>query len=159
MALGPLYPYLEGENDVNNPYETELQERLRDHENAGDERELTRLITWATSGVLKYTRAAVYPTNEDSTPSDPGQRAAMVDAIEAQCATVLSLGLVADVLSGGAAAEPTLTGTSDNGASLSFSDAHAQQARMWLRRGDLTTEAQMILDAAGLGPQHPWIRY
>ena len=66
---------------------------------------------------------------------------------------------MADVLSGGAAAEPTLTGTSDNGASLSFSDAHAQAARAWLRKGDLTTEAQMILDAAGLGPQHPWIAY
>lgn len=144
---------------MKNPYQAELLTRLSDHENAGDTRELTRLITWATSGVLKYTRAAVYPTNEDGTPSDPKQRAAMVDAIEAQCATVLSLGLVADVLSGGAGAEPTLTGTSDNGASLSFSDAHTQQARMWLRRGDLTTEAQMILDAAGLGPQHPWIRY
>lgn len=144
---------------MKNPYQAELLTRLSDHENAGDTRELTRLITWATSAVLKYTRAAVYPTKEDGTPSDPAQRAAMVDAIEAQCATVLSLGLVADVLSGGAAAEPTLTGTSDNGASLSFSDAHAQQARMWLRRGDLTTEAQMILDAAGLGPQHPWIRY
>lgn len=144
---------------MKNPYQAELLERLSDHENAGDERELTRLITWATSAVLKYTQAAVYPTGPDGTPSDPEQRAAMVDAIEAQCATVLSLGLVADVLSGGAGAEPTLTGTSDNGASLSFSDAHAQQARMWLRRGDLTTEAQMILDAAGLGPQHPWIRY
>ena len=144
---------------MKNPYQAELLERLSDHENAGDTRELTRLITWATSGVLKYTQAAVYPTGEDYTPSDPEQREAMVDAIEAQCATVLSLGLVADVLSGGAAAEPTLTGTSDNGASLSFSDAHAQAAKAWLRHGDLTTEAQMILDAAGLGPQHPWITY
>lgn len=144
---------------MKNPYQAELLERLSDHENAGDTRELTRLITWATSGVLKYTQAAVYPTGEDYTPSDPEQREAMVDAIETQCATVLSLGLVADVLSGGAAAEPTVTSTSDNGASLSFSDAQAQSARAWLRRGDLTTEAQMILDAAGLGPQHPWIRY
>ena len=144
---------------MKNPYQAELLERLSDHENAGDQRELTRLITWATSGVLKYTQSAVYPTGEDYTPSDPEQRAAMVDAIEAQCATVLSLGLVADVLSGGAAAEPTVTSTSDNGASLSFSDAQAQSARAWLRRGDLTTEAQMILDSAGLGPQHPWIRY
>ena len=144
---------------MKNPYQAELLERLSDHENAGDTRELTRLITWATSGVLKYTQSAVYPTGEDYTPSDPEQREAMVDAIETQCATVLSLGLVADVLSGGAAAEPTVTSTSDNGASLSFSDAQAQSARAWLRRGDLTTEAQMILDAAGLGPQHPWIRY
>lgn len=144
---------------MKNPYQAELLERLSDHENAGDQRELTRLITWATSGVLKYTQSAVYPTGEDYTPSDPEQRAAMVDAIEAQCATVLALGLVADVLSGGAAAEPTVTSTSDNGASLSFSDAQAQSARAWLRRGDLTTEAQMILDSAGLGPQHPWIRY
>lgn len=144
---------------MKNPYQAELLDRLSEHENAGDQRELTRLITWATSAVLKYTQAAVYPTGEDYTPSEPYQREAMVDAIEAQCATVLSLGLVADVLSGGAAAEPTLTGTSDNGASLSFSDAHAQAARAWLRRGDLTTEAQMILDAAGLGPQHPWIAY
>lgn len=144
---------------MKNPYQTELLDRLSEHENAGDQRELTRLITWATSAVLKYTQAAVYPTGEDYTPSEPYQREAMVDAIEAQCATVLSLGLVADVLSGGAAAEPTLTGTSDNGASLSFSDAHAQAAKAWLRRGELTTEAQMILDAAGLGPQHPWIAY
>lgn len=144
---------------MKNPYQAELLTRLSDHENAGNTRELTRLITWATSGVLKYTQAAVYATGEDYTPSDPEQRAAMVDAIEAQCATVLSLGLVADVLSGGAAAEPTVTSTSDNGASLSFSDTHAQSARAWLRRGDLTTEAQMILDSAGLGPQHPWIRY
>ena len=144
---------------MKNPYQDELVTRLSEHENAGDRRELTRLITWATSAVLKYTQAAVYPTGEDYTPSEPYQREAMVDAIEAQCATVLSLGLVADVLSGGAAAEPTLTGTSDNGASLSFSDAHAQAAKAWLRRGDLTTEAQMILDAAGLGPQHPWIAY
>lgn len=144
---------------MKNPYQAELLERLSDHENAGDTRELTRLITWATSGVLKYTQAAVYPTGEDYTPSDPEQREAMVDAIETQCATVLSLGLVADVLSGGAAAEPTVTSTSDNGASLSFSDAQAQSARAWLRRGELTTEAQMILDSAGLGPQHPWIRY
>lgn len=144
---------------MKNPYQAELLERLSDHENAGDQRELTRLITWATSGVLKYTQAAVYPTGEDYTPSDPEQREAMVDAIETQCATVLSLGLVADVLSGGAAAEPTVTSTSDNGASLSFSDAQAQSARAWLRRGELTTEAQMILDSAGLGPQHPWIRY
>ena len=144
---------------MKNPYQTELLDRLSDHENAGDQRELTRLITWATSAVLKYTQAAVYPTGEDYTPSEPYQREAMVDAIEAQCAMVMSLGLVADVLSGGAAAEPTLTGTSDNGASLSFSDAHAQAAKAWLRRGDLTTEAQMILDAAGLGPQHPWIAY
>lgn len=144
---------------MNNPYQAELLERLRDHENAGGERELTRLINWATSAVLKYTQAAVYPVGEDYTPAEPYQRRAMVDAIEAQAATVMSLGLVADVLSGGAAAEPSLTGTSDNGASLSFSDAHAQAARAWLRRGDLTTEAQMILDAAGLGPQHPWITY
>lgn len=144
---------------MKNPYQDELLTRLRDHENAGDERELVRLITWATSGVLKYTQAAVYPTNEDYTPKESYQREAMVDAIEAQCATVLSLGLVADVLSGGAGAEPTVTGTSDNGASLSFSDSQAQAARAWLRRGELTTEAQMILDSAGLGPQHPWIRY
>lgn len=144
---------------MNNPYQAELLETLREHDNAGDERELKRLINWATSGVLKYTQAAVYATNDDYTPAEVYQREAMVEAIEAQCATVLSLGLVADVLSGGAAADPTVTGTSDNGASLSFSDAQAEAARAWLRRGELTTEAQMILDAAGLGPQHPWVRY
>ena len=144
---------------MNNPYQAELLDRLRDHENAGGERELARLINWATSAVLKYTQAAIYEVGDDGTPADREQLAAMVDAIEAQAATVLSLGLVADVLSGGAAAEPTVTSTSDNGASLSFSDAHAQAARAWLRQGALTTEAQMILDAAGLGPQHPWIIY
>lgn len=143
---------------MTNPYEQQVLDRLGE-QNDVSTRELKRLITWATAGVKRYTRAAVYAVGPDGTPTDPDQHKAMVDAIEVQCSTVLSLGLVADVLSGGAAAEPSLTGTSDNGASLSFSDAHAQAARMWLRRGDLTTEAKMILDAAGLGAQHPSIRY
>lgn len=143
---------------MTNPYETEVLDRLGDQDDVST-RELKRLITWATAGVKHYTRAAIYPVGEDGTPTNPDQYDAFLDAIEVQCATVLSLGLTADVLSGGAAAEPSLTGTSDNGASLSFSDAHAQAARMWLRRGELTTEAQMILDAAGLGAQHPSIRY
>ena len=63
---------------MKNPYQDELQERLRDHENAGDERELTRLITWATSAVLKYTQAAVYPTGEDYTPSEAYQRLSLI---------------------------------------------------------------------------------
>lgn len=144
---------------MRNPYAQEVLERLREHENSGGEHELTRLINWATAAVLKYTQAAIYEVGDDGTPADREQRGAMVDAIEAQAATVLSLGLVTDVLSGGAAAEPTVTSTSDNGVSLSFSDTHAQAARAWLRQGALTTEAQMILDAAGLGPQHPWIIY
>ncbi|QQU84774.1 hypothetical protein [Corynebacterium riegelii] len=40
---------------MNNPYQEELFNRLCDHENARGERELTRLINWATSAVLKYT--------------------------------------------------------------------------------------------------------
>ena len=62
MCLGSLYPYLDEGHTMNNPYQEELLNRLRDHENARGERELTRLINWATSAVLKYTAVRTLTT-------------------------------------------------------------------------------------------------
>ena len=123
------------------------------------EPEVDRLILWATGAVRNHLRSAVYPVDGNGIPTNPEHRQAVVQAIAAQCSTVLGLGLVSDVLSGGAGAEPTVQSTSDNGASISFSDAHTQAARVWLRRGALTTEARLILESAGLYPQHPSIAY
>lgn len=123
------------------------------------EEQVDRLILWATGAVRSYLRSVVYPVDGNGVPTDDKHREAIVRAIAAQCSTVLGLGLIADVLSGGAGAEPTVKSTSDNGASITFSDAHTQSARMWLRQGELTTEARLILESAGLYPQHPNIAY
>lgn len=138
------------------PYFEAVAARLDDDEviYQGD---LRRVVRWSTAVVQRYLRAAVYEVNNDGTPKRKHQRDAVVEAIAVQARNLIENELTADVLSGGATAEPEVTSTSDNGASLSFDHSAANQARSMLRFGALTLEARMILDAAGLGPQHPGI--
>lgn len=119
---------------------------------------LTRLLTISELAVLKATRGAHYITDEDGAAIDPDVRKAFEDAITTQALTIIQSGVVGDVLTGGATAEPTVSSTSENGASLSFDSSAADKSKALLRAHHLTTEARLTLEMAGLIGNHPAIR-
>lgn len=110
-----------------------------------------RLIRWVT-------RFAFYDTDERGAPTDPDQAQAMQTATIMHVQQLLVSGVAQDVLTGGLTAEPRLTSTSENGASLSFEHDSAEFALARLRSGQLLPMAEWVLRDAGLLGELPLIR-
>lgn len=111
----------------------------------------------ARRAVRKATRHAVYPTTSTGAPQEP-YRTAIEDAVQAQLRAYRDAGALDHITTGGAAADPVLKSTSNQGASLTFDTSRADQAMDFLLAGGLAPEAEAILDDAGLLGGMPGVR-
>lgn len=118
----------------------------------GDELRLLRL---ASGAVTRATRRAHYDVTPAGAPKDEDVAEAFREATLAQFRVMVESGMAEELLTAGVASEPSLTSTSDNGASVSFDDSTGSRARGQLLAGELVEEARIILEAEGLLGGHP----
>lgn len=107
--------------------------------------------------IRRATRHAIYPTTAEGHPREPW-RTALEEATLAQLVAYESAGLLDQLATGGVGAEPTVTSTSNKGASLTFDHGRSEQAAGHLLGGGLAPEAEAILDEAGLLGGQPRVR-
>lgn len=95
------------------------------------------------------TRHAVYPTDGEGQPREP-YRSVFEAAVDAQLRAYRDAGVLDQVGTLGATADPVLKSTSNQGASLSFDTSRSDKASAFLLDGGLAPEAEAILGEAGL---------
>lgn len=110
----------------------------------------SNLRVLAEATIQKATRFAIYPTGDDGLPSDPDQRAAWDDAIDAQVSTWRDAGLASAILTRGANSDARIASTANQGASLSYDYSKADAGTTYLLDGGLSPLAEAHLFKAGL---------
>lgn len=123
-----------------------------------DEPALDRLITRASRLMRKYTKLAIYDTDELDMPTDPRVLAAFKDATSSQVLAWVQADVVDALTNEGATAQATVASSSNNGASITLDNSEASAARAYLIGGGLSSEAKLILEDAGLIGIMPWLR-
>ena len=114
------------------------------------DQQLVKLVEHATRIIRGATRAAVYDVTPAGAPTEPETIEAFRDATCAQVQAWVEGEVWGALLSGGAATDPVVKATSDNGASITFDTGLGDAAKAHLLTGGLALGAELILADAGL---------
>lgn len=120
-----------------------------------DQNDDLRLLRLASGAVTRATRRAYYVVTPAGAPKDEDVAEAFREATLAQFRVMVESGMAEELLTAGTTSEPSLSSTSDNGASVTFDDSTGSRARAQLLAGELVDEARIPLEEEGLLGGHP----